>query len=439
MWFPDEAHQAQIKTVLSVAASLTASAILFRSLITDVIPDSVYSFLTTVSTRLSSKLTIIIDEFQGLTPNQMYIAASDYIGNMWCTSTRRIKVYKPVKERELIVTIDKNQELFDSYNGVKMKWVLSSSSIERSKNKGNELVKDEIKFFELSFNKKHRDMVLKSYLPYILRKAKQVREEKKTVMLHTVDYNGTDYWSSIKFDHPATLETIAMDPDMKADLVEDLENFTSGKEYYARVGKAWKRGYLLYGPPGTGKSSLIAAIANYLKFDIYDLDLKEIQCDSDLRRLLIGTGSRSIIAIEELDRTFDSSEEDKITLSGVLNFIDGLWSSCGDERIIICTTNHKDRIDPVLLRPGRMDVHIHMSYCTFSAFKTLAFNYLQIHSHPLFQEIEELFKQSQVTPAQVAGELMRSRDVDAALKGLIKFLENKTESETPRGNEYDGS
>ncbi|KAK9177111.1 hypothetical protein WN944_029130 [Citrus x changshan-huyou] len=40
-------------------------------------------------------------------------------------------------------------------------------------------------------------------------------------------------------------------------IMDDLERFLQRKEFYRRVGKAWKRGYLLYGPPGTGKSSLI--------------------------------------------------------------------------------------------------------------------------------------------------------------------------------------
>ena len=46
---------------------------------------------------------------------------------------------------------------------------------------------------------------------------------------------------------------------------DDLDSFIRRKEMYKKVGKAWKRGYLIYGPPGTGKSSLIAAMANYLK------------------------------------------------------------------------------------------------------------------------------------------------------------------------------
>ena len=62
-----------------------------------------------------------------------------------------------------------------------------------------------------------------------------------------------------------------------------------------------EKGYLLYGPPGTGKSSLIAAMANYLKFDIYDLELTSIYSNSDLRRVLLSTSNRSILVIEDID------------------------------------------------------------------------------------------------------------------------------------------
>lgn len=116
----------------------------------------------------------------------------------------------------------------------------------------------------------------------------------------------------------------------------------------------------------------------------------------------------------------------QFSLSGLLNFIDGLWSCCGDERIIIFTTNHKERLDQALLRPGRMDVHIHMSYLTVDGFRTLAANYLNIHDHHWrFKEINELIKCKKVTPAEVAEELMKSDDVDAVLEGVVKFLKRK--------------
>jgi chaperone BCS1 len=114
-----------------------------------------------------------------------------------------------------------------------------------------------------------------------------------------------------------------------------------------------------------------------------------------------------------------------MTLSGLLNFIDGLWSCCGDERIIIFTTNHKERLDPALLRPGRMDMHICLSYCTISAFKQLAFNYLEVGHHILFERIERLVEKVEVTPAEVAEELMKINDPEASLQGLLNFLQDK--------------
>lgn len=116
-----------------------------------------------------------------------------------------------------------------------------------------------------------------------------------------------------------------------------------------------------------------------------------------------------------------------MTLSGLLNFIDGLWSSCGDERIIVFTTNHKDRLDPALLRPGRMDMHILMPYCTPCAFRILAENYHGINKDDVvcYDEISRLVEEVMVTPAEVGEQLLRSEDVEIALNGLVEFLREK--------------
>ena len=111
-----------------------------------------------------------------------------------------------------------------------------------------------------------------------------------------------------------------------------------------------------------------------------------------------------------------------------MNIIDGLWSSCGDERIIVFTTNHKEKLDPALLRPGRMDVHVHMSYCNMDGFKVLASNYLNIEGdHQLYREIEGLLKNVEVTPAEIAEELLKKVDPDVSLslRGIVEFLEEK--------------
>lgn len=110
----------------------------------------------------------------------------------------------------------------------------------------------------------------------------------------------------------------------------------------------------------------------------------------------------------------------------MLNFICGLWSFGGDQgRIIVITTNHGNKLDPTLLRPGRMDMQINMLYCTISAFQQLAFNCLGVRQHPLFEQIEGLIRQVEVTPAEVSVALMKSRDPGKSLQCLINFLCNK--------------
>lgn len=159
-----------------------------------------------------------------------------------------------------------------------------------------------------------------------------------------------------------------------------------------------------------------------------------------MKKLLIATTSKSIIVIEDIDCSLDLTGErnvkdtkfDKegktnnaVTLSGLLNFIDGIWSACGQERILVFTTNHLGKLDQALIRRGRMDMHIELSYCTFGAFKILAKNYLNLDSHHLFGKIESLLKETKITPADVAENLMvKDRtEVDGSLKGLIRALE----------------
>lgn len=115
-----------------------------------------------------------------------------------------------------------------------------------------------------------------------------------------------EVWSHIDFEHPATFDTLAMHPDKKRRIKEDLDSFSRNKDYYRRIGKPWKRGYLLYGPPGTGKSSMIAAMANYLNYDIYDIELTTVDSNSDLRKLFIETTGKSIIVIEDIDCSLDN-------------------------------------------------------------------------------------------------------------------------------------
>lgn len=454
-----ESNLATAKAVLSAAASVTATVMVARSITQDLLPEDLrYYFSSALQgflARFSSQLTLVIKEYDGLVSNQIYDAAQTYLSAKTSPTTRRLRVAKPEGEDNLNVSMEPWEEIVEMFDGVELRWVMASRRVETSvganqgwwMREGPVAMESETRYFELSFHKRHNDMVMGTYLPHVVEEAKLMKQEKKTLKLFTPCWENiyhdslSDAWTPVNLDHPATFETLAMEAGTKEFIMEDLMRFVKRREFYRKVGKAWKRGYLLYGPPGTGKSSLIAAMANYLKFDIYDLELTELTRNSELRKLLVATANRSILVVEDIDCTIEfhdrmaearaaypapqGKQGNQVTLSGFLNFIDGVWSSCGDERIIIFTTNHKEKLDPALLRPGRMDVHVHMSYCTACGFRLLASNYLGIKDHVLFEEIEDLVCTAEVTPAEVAEQLMKSEKPEEALRDVIEFMKEK--------------
>ncbi|CAN6203299.1 unnamed protein product [Urochloa humidicola] len=362
----------------------------------------------------------------------------------------------------LVVSIRDGQDVADEFRGAPLWW---TSVVARDVVQGQRL--GTRRFLRLTFHLRHRRLVVGEYLPFVRRRGREILFSNRRRRLYTNSKSRDAYsyeyksWSYIDFDHPTTFDTLAMDRAKKKEIMDDLDAFRSNRDFYRRTGKPWKRGYLLYGPPGTGKSTMVAAMANYLDYDIYDVELTVVSTNTDLRKLLIETTSKSIIVIEDIDCSLDltgdrarqrrrpgqpasssKADDDKyyaderprntVTLSGLLNFIDGLWSACGGERIVVFTTNHVDKLDPALIRRGRMDMHIEMSYCGFDAFQTLAKNYLDVDEHELFGTVEEILQEVKLTPADVAECLMTAKragsgEASPCLEILIDELKKRAE------------
>ncbi|KAI4314817.1 hypothetical protein L6164_027686 [Bauhinia variegata] len=432
-------------------ASFSTFMMLFRTAVNDLIPYQLRSLIVSklkslLSERQSNSLvTLEINPYWDGQRNLLYHAAKEYLPERIIHSYKALKVGKLEKHKNVVLAIDEKQEVVDEFEGIKLLWKLTQSVKDQDRKSYDNVVDDS---FVLSFDQKHREMVMSKYIPHIFHTHEAMKTERRIVKIHSLS---SRHWKKSDLSHPATFDTLALDPELKQSIIDDLERFLKRKELYKKVGKPWKRGYLLYGPPGTGKSSLIAAMANYLKFDIYDLELTRVSSNSDLMRAMSDTTNRSIIVIEDIDcnkevharsksskaSDFDSDSDSesipktakvshRFTLSGLLNYMDGLWSSCGEERIIIFTTNHVEKIDPALLRPGRMDMHINLSFCKPKAFRILASNYLDIQGqHPLLEQIEEMLEKTEVTPAILAEQLLRNEDPDVALAEVLKFLKEK--------------
>lgn len=169
-----------------------------------------------------------------------------------------------------------------------------------------------------------------------------------------------DWWDHVGDVPRRSINTVLVDDDRIEKVLDDMRWFYGASDWYAERGVPWRRGYLFYGPPGTGKSSLIRALASDLSLDIASLDIgRATLTDDDLREAMMCAPKGSLIAIEDVDAVFTQREGGEkrsgVSFSGLLNAIDGVAAQEG--RALVMTTNHKERLDPALIRPGRADVH----------------------------------------------------------------------------------
>lgn len=193
-------------------------------------------------------------------------------------------------------------------------------------------------------------------------------------LAHSATYGKTVVYTTMGFEwrpfgHPRRvrdLDSVVLAQGRKDQIVGDVQRFLSRGLWYARRGIPYRRGYLLHGAPGSGKTSFITALAGALDFNICLLNLAERGMTDDKLNLLMSTApERSILVLEDVDAAFRGRSADaperhadgyqpNVTFSGLLNALDGVAS--GESRIIFMTTNHLERLDPALIRPGRVDL-----------------------------------------------------------------------------------
>lgn len=183
--------------------------------------------------------------------------------------------------------------------------------------------------------------------------------------IHYVRYNS---WHEQLQRLPRPAESVVLPHGLLEDLIAEARTFLEGRDWYLQRGIPYRRGYLLHGPPGTGKSSTVVAVASALGMDIAVLNLNSATLDdNELSELLAETPANAVVLVEDIDCAFvarqaGDDKANKVTFSGLLNAIDGV--AAGEGRILFATTNHLDRLDPALIRPGRIDRQIEIGLAT---------------------------------------------------------------------------
>ena len=174
-------------------------------------------------------------------------------------------------------------------------------------------------------------------------------------------------WTSTSWQPKRPLESLVLADQILEDLLADLRYFLNTATWYAERGIPYRRGYLLHGPPGTGKTTLVLAAAGELKLSVAVLTLSNrLMSDESLRAMVDALPLATILLIEDVDCVLKEKRETndvtRVTLSGLLNALDGVSSREG--RVLFLTTNHPERLDPALIRPGRVDRKVELAHAT---------------------------------------------------------------------------
>ena len=193
------------------------------------------------------------------------------------------------------------------------------------------------------------------------------------------------YWEHLTSREPRSLDTIYLPTPRKSSITNSssnisidkhLENFLNPdtKEKYFRLGIPYKCNYLLEGHWGTGKTSLITALATHYGYGLSILPFSSKLGDVELFRAIKRMKEKTFLILEDIDSLFidrksGDTNKNRITFSGLLNTLDGIATP--DGLITFMTTNHKNKLDPALIRPGRIDYVMKFGYITKNQMKSM--------------------------------------------------------------------
>jgi len=170
-----------------------------------------------------------------------------------------------------------------------------------------------------------------------------------------------------------TWEDVGGLEDTKERLRETIQWPLEYPEVFKQMDMQAAKGVLMYGPPGTGKTLLAKAIANESQSNFISIKGPELlnkfvgESEKGIREVFEKARSNAptVVFFDEIDsiatergqRTGDSGVGERM-VSQLLTELDGLEEL--EDVVVIATTNRPDLIDKALLRPGRLDRHVHV-------------------------------------------------------------------------------
>lgn len=241
--------------------------------------------------------------------------------------------------------------------GMRLFW-FEITSIE---SQGSERIKKKINIRTFGRSHDHLNKLIDAF------EYKEMKDGKLSIYSWRASY---ERWESHPIRVKRDMNTVVLKKEIKSDIIKRVIDFTNSRQWYLDRNLPYKLSLLFRGPPGTGKTSVAKAVACMVSRDIYILD-PSIMSNSLLIKALGSIKPGSAVLIEDIDastkaamkRTDDNEvptdmtvtkfDVEKLTLSGLLNALDGIIEL--NDVIVLTTTNHYERLDPALLRKSRID------------------------------------------------------------------------------------
>ena len=204
-------------------------------------------------------------------------------------------------------------------------------------------------------------------------------------VLNSIQVTENDLKQALKGIEPSALREVFVEvPDVTWDEVGGLETTKERlretiqwpleyPEVFDQLDMAAAKGVLMYGPPGTGKTLLAKAVANESESNFISIKGPELlnkfvgESEKGVREVFSKAreNAPTIVFFDEIDSiatergggTTDSGVGERV-VSQLLTELDGLEAL--EDVVVIATTNRPDLIDSALLRPGRLDRHVHV-------------------------------------------------------------------------------
>jgi SpoVK/Ycf46/Vps4 family AAA+-type ATPase len=337
--------------------------------------------------------------------------------------------------------------------------------------------------YKLSISSESRSLIyIQTYITLTLKNYLDKLNEKINNSQFVFMYEGTHKeeltYTTYPFDTTCNIDKIYFDN--KKQIMAQIDFFKNNKDWYEKHGKPYTLGICSYGLPGCGKTSFEKALAKYLNRHIIIVDLSKITNQQEADRVFFseiinnkripynkriyifpdidamnsiisrnpkkeekpGMDEKRKLLLEKFKKNSDIDDTDFVSLfnitdgpknkkqqseplnlSKLLNIIDGIPERTG--QILIFNTNHPKKLDPALIRPGRVDCLIHFQQMNSLNSYQLLENYFdgqkisQSYKKKILEKLEKIGRFW--TPAEIFQICAKFNSLDK----VIKFLENK--------------